>query len=92
MIAIPAQAGRILSRLERGDLTVNMPQVNRQIYHLEGAVNRLVGGVVFAAFLFGGVLLYRSGDISLSYIFWGLSVLALVWTAFLVHGHSPWDS
>jgi predicted unusual protein kinase regulating ubiquinone biosynthesis (AarF/ABC1/UbiB family) len=92
MIAIPAQASRVLSRLERGDLTVNMPQVNRQIYHLEGAVNRLVGGVVFAAFLFGGVLLYRSGDISLSYIFWGFSVLALIWTAFLVHGHSPWDS
>jgi predicted unusual protein kinase regulating ubiquinone biosynthesis (AarF/ABC1/UbiB family) len=92
LIAIPAQTTRVLSRLERGDLTVNMPQVNRQIYHLEGAVNRLVGGVVFAAFLFGGVLLYRGGDFALGFIFWGFSVLALLWTVFLAHGHSPWHS
>ncbi len=92
LIALPAQTGRVLSRLERGDLTFNMPQVNRQIYHLEGAVNRLVGGVVFAAFLFGGVLLYRGGDFALGYIFWGLSVIALLWTAFLARGHSPWHS
>jgi predicted unusual protein kinase regulating ubiquinone biosynthesis (AarF/ABC1/UbiB family) len=89
LIALPAQTGRVLSRLERGDLTFNMPQVNRQIYHLEVAVNRLVGGVVFAAFLFGGVLLYRGGDFALGYIFWGLSILALLWTSFLAHGHSP---
>jgi predicted unusual protein kinase regulating ubiquinone biosynthesis (AarF/ABC1/UbiB family) len=91
LIALPAQTGRVLSRLERGDLNVNMPQVNRQLYHLEGAVNRLVGGVVFASFLFGGVLLYRGGDVILGYIFWILSALTLVWTAFLAHGHSPWQ-
>ena len=90
LISLPAQAGRVLSRLERGELTVDMPQVNRQIYHLEGAVNRLVGGVVFTAFLFGGVLLYRGGDFALSYIFWGFSILALIWTTFLARGHSPW--
>ncbi len=92
LISLPAQAGRVLSHLERGELTVDMPQVNRQIYHLEGAVNRLVGGVVFAAFLFGGVLLYRGGDFTLGYIFWGFSILALMWTAFLARGHSPWHS
>ena len=91
-IALPVQTGRVLSRLERGDLTVNMPQVNRQIYHLEGAVNRLVGGVVFAAFLFGGVLLYDDGNFMLGYVFWGISLLALFWTVFLAHGHSPWHS
>ena len=92
MIALPAQTGRVLSRLERGDLTINMPQVNRQIYHLESAVNRMVGGLVFASFLFGGVLLYRGGDITLGYIFWGFSTLALLWTVFLAHGHTPWHS
>ena len=90
LIALPAQTSRVLSRLERGDLNVNMPQVNRQLYHLEGAVNRLVGGVVFAAFLFGGVLLNRGGDITLGYIFWGFSALTLLWTTFFAHGHSPW--
>jgi len=90
LIALPAQTGRVLARLERGDLNVNMPQVNRQIYHLEGAINRLVGSVIFAAFLFGGVLLYRAGDVTLGYVFWGLAAASLVWMVFLSRGHSPW--
>ena len=90
LVALPSQAGRILSRLERGELSLNVPQVNRQIYHLESAVNRLMGSVIFAAFLFGGVLLYRSGDVRLGYLFWSLSGLSLLWIAFLSRGHSPW--
>jgi len=90
LIALPAQTGRVLTRLERGELNVNMPQVNRQLYHLEGALNRLVGSVVFAAFLFGGVLLYQGGDVRLAYIFWGLSLGSLLWMAFFSRGHSPW--
>jgi predicted unusual protein kinase regulating ubiquinone biosynthesis (AarF/ABC1/UbiB family) len=90
LIALPAQTGQVLSRLERGELNVNVPQVNRQIYHLESAVNRLVGSIVFAAFLFGGVLLYQSGDLKLSYLFWGLSGVTLFWMIFLARGHSPW--
>lgn len=90
LIGLPAQTGRVLTRLERGELSVNTPQVNRQIYHLESAVNRLVGSIIFAAFLFGGVLLYQSGNITLSYLFWGLSGVTLLWMAFLSRGHSPW--
>ncbi|HSK87459.1 MAG TPA: AarF/UbiB family protein [Anaerolineales bacterium] len=90
LIALPAQTGRVLTRLERGELSVNTPQVNRQIYHLESAVNRLAGSVVFAAFLFGGVFLYRGEDLLLAYIFWGLSGLALLWMMFFARGHSPW--
>lgn len=90
LIALPAQTGRVLTRLERGELAVNTPHVNRQIYHLEGAVNRLTGSVVFAAFVFGGVLLYRGGDVTLGYVFWTLSGLTLFWMVFLSRGHSPW--
>jgi len=90
LIGLPAQTGRVLTRLERGELNVNTPQVNRQIYHLESAVNRLTGSVVFAAFLFGGVLLYRGGDVTLGYLFWALSGLTLFWMIFFSRGHSPW--
>jgi predicted unusual protein kinase regulating ubiquinone biosynthesis (AarF/ABC1/UbiB family) len=90
LIALPAQTGRVLTRLERGELSVNTPQVNRQIYHLEGAVNRLTGSVVFAAFLFGGVVLYQSGNINLGYLFWGASGITLLWMAIFSRGHSPW--
>ena len=90
LIALPAQTGRVLTRIERGDLTVNTPQVNRQIYHLESAVNRLTGSIVFAAFLFGGVLLFQSGYNSLGYLFWAFAVVTLLWMTFLARGHSPW--
>jgi predicted unusual protein kinase regulating ubiquinone biosynthesis (AarF/ABC1/UbiB family) len=90
LISLPAQTGRVLARLERGELNVGTPQVNRQIYHLESAVNRLTGSIVFAAFLFGGVLLYQRGDTTLGYAFWVLSGVALLWMAFFSRGHSPW--
>jgi predicted unusual protein kinase regulating ubiquinone biosynthesis (AarF/ABC1/UbiB family) len=90
LIALPTQTGRVLTRLERGELVVDTPAVNRQIYHLEGAVNRLSGSMMFSAFLFGGVLLHQSGDETLSYIFWGLGGITLLWMVFFARGHSPW--
>ncbi len=90
LIAIPAQTDRVLSRIERGELNVNVPQVNRQIFHLESAVNRLTGSIVFAAFLFGGVLLFQSGNMRLGYLFWTFSLVTLLWMAFAARGHSPW--
>jgi len=90
LVALPGEASRVLTRLERGELTVNMPLVNRQIYHLESALNRLVGSVVFSSFLFGGVLLLHSGDRSLAYAFWTLAGISLVWLILLSRGHTPW--
>ena len=90
LVAVPDQMSRVLTSLERGQLTLNMPLVNRQIYHLEGAVNRLVGSLLFSAFFFGGVLLVTGGHMTLGYISWGFSVPPLLWTIFLSRGHSPW--
>ena len=90
LVSLPLQTGRVLTRLERGELNVNVPQVNRQIFHLEGAVNRLTGSILFAAFFFGGVLLYQGGDIRLGYLFWAFSGVTLLWMIFFSRGHSPW--
>ncbi|MGE5373625.1 MAG: ABC1 kinase family protein, partial [Bacteroidota bacterium] len=90
LIALPAHTGRVLTRLERGELNVNTPQVSRQMYHLESAVNRLTGSIMFAALLVGGVTLYRGGDTTLAYVFWTFSALMLLWMMFFSRGHSPW--
>ena len=90
LISLPSQTGRVLTRLERDELNVNVPHVNRQIFHLEGAVNRLTGSIMCAAFLFGGVLLYQGGDIRLGYLFWAFSGVTFLWMAFFARGHSPW--
>jgi len=90
LIALPAQTSRVLTRMERGELNVNMPQVNRHLSYVEGAMNRVAGALIFAVFLLSGVLLRNGGDVSLSNVFWGLSFLALIWTIFFSRGHSPW--
>jgi predicted unusual protein kinase regulating ubiquinone biosynthesis (AarF/ABC1/UbiB family) len=90
LLAVPTGMNRVLTKMERGELNVNMPRVNLHLSYVEGAMNRLAGALIFAVFMLSGVLLHNSGDLLLSNVFWGLSVLALFWTIFFAHGHSPW--
>ncbi len=88
LVALPGQVSRMLDQLERGELGVDIPQIDRQIYYVEAAVNRLMGGLIFAVFAFGGVQLFDRGFSNLAYAFWGLSGAALLWTIF-TWGHAP---
>jgi len=89
LLTLPAQTARVLGRLERGDLRLSMPEVSSQIYHLEGALNRVVGSVILGASLLAGALLYISGGRSLALGFWGLAFLTLVWILLFARGHRP---
>jgi predicted unusual protein kinase regulating ubiquinone biosynthesis (AarF/ABC1/UbiB family) len=86
LIAIPSKMGRVLSQVERGDLTVQAPAVNRQMMYLEGAVNRLAGSLVFTAFLIGSVMLYDSGKDLFAGILGGAALLTLIWLLFFGRG------
>ncbi len=88
LVALPGQMSRMLDRLERGELGVDIPQIDQQIYYVEAAINRLLGGLIFAVFAFGGVLLVDRGYSTPGYVFWVLSGLSLLWT-FLTWGHAP---
>jgi predicted unusual protein kinase regulating ubiquinone biosynthesis (AarF/ABC1/UbiB family) len=90
LIALPSQVGRVLTRLERGEISVSVPEMNRHMYYLESAVNRLTGSIMFAAFFFGGIILYQRGTLILAYIFWALSVVTVLWMVLFSRGHSPW--
>jgi hypothetical protein len=65
--------------MERGDLEVRVPQIAEQIGRLELAVRRMVGGVIFAALLVGGVQLYLSGQMGLGGLFFMGAALTLLW-------------
>ena len=91
LLTLPAQTARVLGRLERGDLQLNIPQVSWQIYHLESALKRVVGSVILAAFLLAGALLYGSGGRSLAFSFWGFALISLIWIVFFGRGHRPSD-
>ena len=82
LIALPSQAGRVMSQIQRGDLTVQVPAVSRQIVSLEKAINRLTGSVIFATFLLGGMMFYSDGKVLPAYILFGCSGLTLIWMIF----------
>ncbi|HEX7619643.1 MAG TPA: AarF/UbiB family protein [Anaerolineales bacterium] len=88
LITIPTKMGRVLSQVERGDLTVQVPGVSRQMGSLEKAVNRLTGSVIFAALLLGSIMLYGNGKELLAYILFGSSGLSLIWTIFFGRSNS----
>jgi predicted unusual protein kinase regulating ubiquinone biosynthesis (AarF/ABC1/UbiB family) len=79
LLALPARTESVLGRMERGDLEVRVPQIAEQIGRLELAVRRMVGGVIFAALLVGGVQLYLSGQMGLGGLFFMGAALTLLW-------------
>ena len=82
LIALPAQTSRIMSQIEAGGLTVQSPQVTREVRALSRSVDRLTGGVVFAALLIGGVTLASAGNVTLGNVFFGAAGVTLLWVLF----------
>jgi predicted unusual protein kinase regulating ubiquinone biosynthesis (AarF/ABC1/UbiB family) len=81
-VALPSQASRLLAQVESGGLTVQSPQVTREVRALGRSVDRLTGGVVFAAFLLGGVLLLNSENGQLGTGLLGAAGATLLWVLF----------
>ena len=89
VVGLPGRTDRVLTILERGDLSVQTPMLNRQVMHLEGALNRLAGGVMFAALLVGGAILHSSEAMYGNFLM-GASIVPLAWMMFFARGHRPW--
>jgi len=87
LIALPSQAWRVLSQVERGDLIVQVPLVSRQISLMEMAINRITGSIIFGALFLGGILLYSAGKLLPANITLGVSGLILIWTLFFSRGN-----
>jgi len=91
LIALPGRTERVLGRIERGELNVQMPMVNIQISYLERSLNRLTGGIVFLGLLVAGSILYDT-HLMLGQALLGGSGLALFYTLFLVRRtRRPWQ-
>ncbi len=81
-IALPSQASRVLAQIESGGLVVQTPQVTREIRTLGRTVDRLTGGIIFAAFLVSGVTLINSGNSQLGGGLLGAAFATLLWVIF----------
>jgi len=89
LIALPGRADRVLAQAERGELSVQLPELSRQVMYIEQAINRLVGGLVFSGLVAAGALLYPTNTL-LGEILLAAGGLTLLWIIFLARGHRPW--
>ena len=87
-IGLPGRADRVLTLMERGDLNVQTPLLNLQVRRLERSVNRIVTGLVFAALLIAGAIVYGS-DPGLGRLLMIASVLPLLWLMLSGRGRHP---
>ena len=90
LLALPNRTDRVLGRIERGELNVQMPLVNIQISYLERSLNRLTGGIIFLALMVSGAILFDANQ-KLAEIMFGASALALIYTVFFARRHRPWN-
>jgi predicted unusual protein kinase regulating ubiquinone biosynthesis (AarF/ABC1/UbiB family) len=81
-VALPSQASRVLAQMESGGLTVQSPQVTREVRALGRSVDRLTGGVIFAALLVSGVMLLNAGNGQLGGGLLGAAGATLLWVLF----------
>ena len=79
LLALPRQAASVLAQMERGDLVVRNAQLSEQVAALERAVRRLVGAVVFAALLAGGIQLTLASHVDLGVALLAGAGAALLW-------------
>ncbi len=89
LLAIPGRTERVLGRVERGELNVQMPMVNIQVSFLERSINRLTGGVIFLALMVSGTILIDSNQ-TLAQVMFGGAALSLAYILFFARGHRPW--
>ncbi|MBT3188457.1 MAG: AarF/ABC1/UbiB kinase family protein [Anaerolineae bacterium] len=88
MIALPTQLGRVLDKMESGNLEVHMPRIAQQNSYLEQAVYRLAGTLIFGSLFIGGIILRNTESIMIGNLLLATSLGTLFWTIFFARGHS----
>ena len=57
MAGLPRRVDELVQRIDRGQVAVQTPQIDRRLRSLERATGRLVSAIIFAGLLFAGVFL-----------------------------------
>ncbi|PKQ30641.1 MAG: ABC transporter [Actinobacteria bacterium HGW-Actinobacteria-2] len=89
LIALPRRVDRVLTTVERGELSVRTPMLDLRMRRLERAANRGVSAMIFAALLLAGAMLWTVEPM-LAKILMGVAVLPLLAVLFGGRrGHGP---
>ncbi len=75
MINLPRRVDQTLRKIERGDMVVDTPQLNRYAGRLEKTGQRMIHALIFATFFFSGIQLYLAHQPQFGV---GLLIVALI--------------
>lgn len=74
---LPGRLDLLLSRAERGELSIRNPELERRVRSLDASIRRVTSGLVFATLLFAGILLLDRNE-TLAYWLIAASSLPLI--------------
>jgi predicted unusual protein kinase regulating ubiquinone biosynthesis (AarF/ABC1/UbiB family) len=74
---LPGRFDELVSRIDRGQISVRTPDLDRRLRSVERSLSRVVSAMIFAVLLIGGVLLHRN-DAVLGWVLIASAVVPLV--------------
>ncbi len=83
LAALPLRMESVLNRLERGDLALRTPELNRQVQGLERAIQLLVKTLFFGVLMIGGLQFYFNNQLQLARILLAGAVAMILWILFV---------
>jgi predicted unusual protein kinase regulating ubiquinone biosynthesis (AarF/ABC1/UbiB family) len=74
---LPNRLDEILGRVERGEIVIRNPELERRVRSVDSSVRRATSSVLFLALLIGGIVVGERDQV-LSYVMLGVSALPLL--------------
>jgi len=79
LLTIPVKLDAVLAKLDRGELAVQTPDLIVHASQLEGLLTQIIRGIIFAAFLMGGIQLHLGGEDIYAIPLLVLAGICLIW-------------
>jgi predicted unusual protein kinase regulating ubiquinone biosynthesis (AarF/ABC1/UbiB family) len=82
VLTLPIRADALITRLERGELSVRDPQLTENVKQLEKTISKAVAGIIFAAFLVASIQLSAINQEASSWAFRVMAAITFIWILF----------
>jgi predicted unusual protein kinase regulating ubiquinone biosynthesis (AarF/ABC1/UbiB family) len=82
LVSLPVKTDALISQISQGRMEVRTPALTREVERLTRSQSKIVGAVVFAAFLLGGVQFYIARFANLALAFGVISAIVFFWLLF----------
>jgi predicted unusual protein kinase regulating ubiquinone biosynthesis (AarF/ABC1/UbiB family) len=78
LLATPIKLDAMLAKIERGEISVRVPEVSQQMRRIEAGMRQIIWAILFVGFFLGGIQVAMSGIGASGWFMIALSVLFLL--------------